>query len=179
MRDSLNRFFLAFVLVACSLSAHVVDAAIDNKDHPILSRMPGYVVHSKTTQDFDGVHLQSYQINGRIKDAEFPLSFEGRTTYFEYRAPTRSASNFAIYKGYLEAVHLLGGHQLNSEFERDSKGVSERLHVFEIASKGGRPTVVVLKIEETSGNYFLTIIEPTALSHGVKVGTEQGQPQVR
>lgn len=160
-------FFVALILMICVVSV----SAGDDKDHPLLSRMPGYVVSQKTTSNFDAVLLPEDKINGKIPGATYPLSYEGRVTRIEYKDVSERSSNLAIYRNYVAAIRSLGGRQLNTGFEESSQGVMYDNHVFEIPNMGGARTVVLLEMAYNRTWYYLTIIEPEAMAQDVKAGS--------
>lgn len=170
MSKTPRRLLLSLLLIVCACAARAAEEAGDGKDHPMLSRMPGYTVYEKAVREYDAVSLNRDTVQGDIVDATYPLVYEGRITFIKYGDSKNATSKFAIYRNYAEAIRLLGGRQLNTGFERSSSGVYGRDHVFEIQAKNGPPTVVLLKISVT-GEYYLTIIEPKAMTQDVKVGS--------
>lgn len=137
----------------------------DGKDHPLLSRMPGYTVYEKVARNFDAVSLRddSTVVNGKISGAGFPLVYDGKLTSFQYRDEKRKASNYAVCLNYAMAIRSLGGHQLNTEFPLSCEGIMYGNQIFAIPHKSGASTIVLLNIDEPR-QYFLTIIEPTTMT---------------
>jgi len=145
-------------------------ASSESSDHPLLSRIPGFEVHSKTGPRFDVVKIEDFNIVGQIGKNSEAFQAEGKVTLIDYNDDKEANSPAFIYRNYLSATKSLGGVQLNSNFEPTSRGVQGGHHIFQIPSKSAaEPTYVLLRING-SRRYSLTFIEPGPMVQQVTVG---------
>lgn len=162
---------LLILIAVCAPAVKAIEPSGDDKDHPLLSRMLGYVVLKKVARQFDAISLASERdVSGEIPGAKFPLVYEGKLTSLQYQDEKSATSSFAVYRNYEKAIRSLGGRQLNSGFAQSSQGVMYRNHIFEIPHKSAAATTVLLEIDDL-GKYSLTIIEPTVMAQDVKTGS--------
>jgi OOP family OmpA-OmpF porin len=150
--------------LAFALSAPAV--AQDGSDHPLLSRVAGTTLTSKSIQQFDVVRVNPVgTLQGKSSAA-----YEGRVTKMSYGTIGGSPpGEVAIYRNYLAAVKQRGGRQLNEGFDANRPIVHVTgQHVFAL-STDQRPPIAVLSITNAY-NYGLTIIEPEVMAQSVKAG---------
>lgn len=165
----LARVAALFVVLVTALStATAMERKGDGKDHPLLSRMPGFEVWEKSDR-FDAVVLQDFEVQGKMPEGTaFPLSYEGRVTAIQYGDEAQKTSELMIYRNYLAAVRKLGGKQMNTGFAPDDVRLGH--HVFEIAQPGDKPPVHVLLLINSPQWYRLTIIQPQEMEQVVQAG---------
>ncbi len=121
------------------------------KDHPLLSRMPGYYLSQYETKDFDA-YTTAY-LSG--KDAQW----EGSRTTLSYTrtSGSKEASNVQIARNYQNAIKKIGGQILYSE---------ERIVVAKIV-RGGATTWVEVAAYNDGRDYQLVVVEPKPMEQEV------------
>lgn len=141
-------------------------AAQEQKDHPLLSRVAGTTLTSKSTQDFGVVTVSPA---GRLV-GKTSVTYEGRVTTMDYGTLEGTPpGELKIYRNYLNAAKQLGGRQLNEGFDASSPiGLSTGDHLFTLSS-AAQPPIAVLNITNAY-NYRLTIVEPQVMDQSVKAG---------
>lgn len=164
------RLLLWLLWAAFAASTAHAAASPEPSDHPLLSRIPGFEVHSKTGPRFDVVKIEDFNIAGQIGKNSQAFQAEGKVTFIDYNDDKETTSPAFIYRNYLSAAKSLGGVQLNSNFGPTSRDVQGGHHIFQIPSKSvAEPTYVLLRING-SRRYSLTFIEPSPMVQQVTVG---------
>ena len=159
----------ALLWLVATPTLRAAESTGDGKDHPLLSRMPGYTVLEKSVKDFDAVSLKDYEIKGKLPGARFPLVYDGRVTTLKYIDEKQATSNLAVFRNYAAAIRKLGGRQLNAGFEPTSDDLGGGTHVFELPKAGATPTMVLLFINSPQW-YSLTFVEPKPMAQEVQGG---------
>jgi outer membrane protein OmpA-like peptidoglycan-associated protein len=117
------------------------------KDHPLLTRMPGYYLSSYEAKDFDS----SESAYAPAPDDRW----EGKTTKLGYSAKdeTKLTSMEQIARNYEAALRRIGGKVLYS----DSGTVAVKIQ------KGGGKTYVLAQAYNDGRNYMLLVVESKAM----------------
>jgi outer membrane protein OmpA-like peptidoglycan-associated protein len=121
------------------------------KDHPLLTRMPGYYLSSYEAKDFDST-----------ESAYAPAPderWEGKTTKLGYSAKdeTKLTSMAQIARNYEAALRKIGGKVLYS----DPGTVAVKIE------KGGGKTYVLAQAYNDGRNYMLLVVETKAMAQDV------------
>lgn len=150
----------AALLLSCF--TFVVPVLARDTDHPLLSRMAGFEINSKTVEPFSVV-TPSF-IGEPLPGV--PDRFEGEVTsiYYTTSQPTSEA---AIYRNYANAAKSVGGRQLNHKFDPNGRIIHiTGQHVFTLGPKPDAPVAV---LDITDGHaYRLVIVEPNPMKQSVK-----------
>jgi OmpA-OmpF porin, OOP family len=122
------------------------------KDHPSLSRMPGYFIYRFNESEFD-VYKKFADSKGK------PMSVEGRYYYFEYglKKDVPAKSDAHILRNYINAVTKIGGtviHQTGS-------------NAYLKFTKDKRTTWVHVNAYRKGVGYYVWIIEEEAMEQYV------------
>jgi outer membrane protein OmpA-like peptidoglycan-associated protein len=141
----------ALSLLAVPARAQEKDVA-GSKDHPLLTRMPGYYISAYEPKDFDSVDMSAYLSGDEAK-------WDGKTTRltYEVKAGTKPISMVQIARNYGEAVKRAGGKILGDSGR-------EVLGRFE---KSGVKTWVYCSAHNEGSSYDLTIVEAKAMEQEV------------
>ncbi len=150
MRTSAGLFILIVATVVGALAQAEKDIE-GGKDHPLLSRMPGYYLSSYGTKDFD-VYSTAY-LDG--KDAQW----EGNRTTLGYTRTTGSkeVSMVQISRNYQNAIKKIGGQILYND---------ERIVVAKII-KTGATTWVEISAFNDGRDYQIVVVEPKPMEQEV------------
>ncbi len=152
----MSRWVPALVVVGLCLAAGVAPAQekdLDGaKDHPLLTRMPGYYITGYDTKDWDNVDASAY-VSG--PDA----TWEGRATRITYEAKTgaKPVSMTQIARNYEAAIKKMGGKVLSF----DGRVVNGRLE------KRGAKTWVQAAAFNDGAKYELLVVEGKAMEQEV------------
>jgi len=137
-------------------------------DHPLLSRMPGYVVNDKQEEDFGSRTFSAsdlgHIVRGKSNLPNGKTTVEGKVTEIEYMDDKERTSPLAIYRNYLNAIKGLGGEAVNTVSNED---VAQGGRFLFKVTKTGATTWVALDLQNTGYSYALTIVEPKGLQQGV------------
>ncbi len=147
------RWLAALVLLALVTRAPAQEKdAAGAKDHPLLTRMPGYYISSYEPKDFDSVDVSAY-LSGDEGH------WDGRVTKLGYSAQsgTKPVSMSQIARNYEAALKAAGGKILSS-------GGRVVLGRFE---KAGARTFVQCSAFDEGKNYELLIVEQKAMEQEV------------
>ncbi len=122
-----------------------------SRDHPLLTRMPGYYISDSDVKDFD--QYASPYLSGQ--DA----NWEGKVTRLEYNIKTgaKQASMVQIARNYENALKKVGGKILVNE---------ERVIEAKI-QKDARVTYVHVEAYNDGRNYSVAIVETKAMTQDV------------
>ncbi len=150
-RSSIASAAAALAMLAAPALAQEKDVA-GSKDHPLLTRMPGYFIGTYQPKDFDTVDTSAY-LSG--DDARW----EGKVTRLTYQVKTgtKPISMVQIARNHAEAIKRAGGKIL-------ADGGREILGRFE---KGGVKTWVWCSANNEGASYDLTIVEAKAMEQEV------------
>ncbi len=121
------------------------------KDHPLLSRMPGYFLQEYESKDFD-VYSNAY-LSG--KDAQW----EGKRTTLTYARMTGSkdVSMVQVERNYQNALKKIGGQVLYND---------DRVVVGKVL-KAGAATWVQVAAFNDGENYEIVVVEPKPMEQEV------------
>jgi OOP family OmpA-OmpF porin len=161
--------FLAFTIGFAAMICGGAVAAIERTDHALIGGLSGFNIREKTEKPFDVVQLDLREI-AQVPNEKYagPLKFEGRVTQFVYSTkPGVKSSAVEIYRNYVDAVKKVGGKQLNAP--PDGK-YADRKHVFQLPRAGGQAPALVILYITYDFEYYLTVVEPQAMTQSVKAG---------
>ncbi len=146
---------LALGLTALSVSLFGQDTA-GSKDHPLLTRMPGYYIRDYTTSDFD-----SQEFTGK---AGQKVTVEGRKTVIGYWVTegAKVATPLQIFRNCQNALAKVGGQVLYDEIEQAAFGTT----TIKVA-KGGQEAWVDVTAGNKGENYTVTIVEKGTMKQDV------------
>jgi OOP family OmpA-OmpF porin len=126
-----------------------------SKDHPLLSRIPGYYISEQINKDFD-----SYTSPYLEKDSVW----EGKTTQTNYSAKegTKEFSFIQVERNYENAVRKLGGKVLYS----DNRILNAKIE------KNNGVTYISVEVYNEGRNYTLFIVENKPMEDEVAINAE-------
>jgi outer membrane protein OmpA-like peptidoglycan-associated protein len=146
---------LAFLVVfmPCSFAEQDVP---EGKDHPLLSRMPGYFIRGYSQSDFD-----SFEFTG--KDGK-PMVMEGRKTVIEYKISegAKQASPIQIFRNCQNALAKNGGKVIYEVIEQAAFGKTTLT-----LAKGGQEAWINVDVGNRGEIYNVTIIEKQGMKQDV------------
>ena len=152
---------LAVVLAqAMVFQALAQDDQKGSKDHPLLTRMPGYWVESYLQQEFDSVSFEG-------KDGK-PITVEGRTTRIGYRPKDGISvpSPVQIGRNYQNAITKIGGVVLFQELASGGGLTTMKL------VSGAQEVWARVAIGDSGNNYHVEIVEKAAMEQKVMANAE-------
>ncbi len=141
----------ALSLAAVATSAQEKDAA-GARDHPLLTRMPGYYIASYQPKDFDTVDMSAYLSGDEAR-------WEGKVTrlVYEVQSGTKPISMVQIARNYGAAIRKAGGKVL-ADADREILGRFE---------KNGARTWVYCSAHNDGASYELVIVEAKGMEQEV------------
>jgi OmpA-OmpF porin, OOP family len=156
MEDIMNRLCVAVVILAISVLPLAGQDVEGSKDHPLLSRMPGYHIRGYEQSDFDNHEFT-------VKDGN-KTAIEGRRTVINYEVNegAKQATPLQIFRNCQNALAKNGGKVVYDVIEQNAFGTTT------ISLIGpGQETWV----EVTAGNkgevYDVYIVEKKAMNQDV------------
>lgn len=150
----MRRLTLATLLCLPAVLAAQVDRP-GSKDHPLFTRMPGFVIHFYKTSDFDRFEFLVMK-NKKLER----VKVEGRKTEFQYeiKKGEKMPSGTEIVRNHQNALKAIGGEVV---WERDNSGYQTTLRL----KKGG--SEVWVDVHPYSMSYNLTIVEVVAMEQKI------------
>jgi outer membrane protein OmpA-like peptidoglycan-associated protein len=147
----MHRLVLFPVLFALGLPALAQADAPGCKDHPLISRMPGYTIRECKTEAFG--RFEFWTPNAREK-----VPVEGKFTYIRYGLVDKSKepSALEVVRNYANAIRQAGGTVLNQRHDWWVNG--------KIAEDGGEAWIPA---ERGNGVIWLRIVEKGAMEQHV------------
>ena len=172
-RETLMRTPPIFVLMAVSVPASALTASVrlhaqdidGAKDHPMFSRMPGYVITNYDTQDFGAHEFRTYP-EKRVEGHYWNISYE-------VKEGATKAGPLQIGRNYTGLVVKRGGQRLMEELDSGGGYTVARLPLSD-----GRSLWLELSVSNSGEMYDLTVIEEAGLKQEVE-STEEGRAQNR
>ena len=145
---------LGAVILLAPLTMAIAQEETDlsgSKDHPLLSRMPGFYISDYSEKDFD-----SYAPTYPVKEGEH---WDGKFTkiYYTLKTGARKVSMVQIARNYANAIKKLGG-QILSDQERVISGKIQ---------KGGAVTYIEAAAFNDGENYHLVVVEAKPMEQEV------------
>ncbi len=139
-----------WLLLAFWLAPLVASAADAGHDHPLVGRIPGFVINEYHVHDYDVFDAKL----GRTGKPDLPFHAEGKVTYIHYYRNDKEISPFEIITNYAAALQQIGAIALN---QSDS---TLGYRAFKLSRPGtGDIYVVVDPGGNHTHNYSLTFIE--------------------
>jgi OOP family OmpA-OmpF porin len=147
----MKKTIIFFALMLISLSRVVAQDAEGCKDHPLLSRMPNYII-SECTQNFNQLDF--------LDAAGEEVKIEGNLTYIWYvfnsESGNKEPSFFQIIKNYSNAIIKIGGKKI---FEDGWRGCYE-------LNKNGKEYKIKVACTNSS-DYMLYVLEIEAMKQEI------------
>jgi outer membrane protein OmpA-like peptidoglycan-associated protein len=148
-RQSLAALARRFLLIL-ALAPLLAFAADVGQDHPLVGRIPGFVINQYDVHDYDAFDTKL----GRTGQPDLPFHAEGKVTYIHYYRSDKEISPFEIVANYATALQQAGAVALNQSdsalgyraFKLSRPGTGD---IFVVVDPGGSHT----------HNYSLTFIE--------------------
>ena len=154
MKITKSLCFLAVVILLCA--THVAMAQDDPgcKDHPVMSRMPGFYIDSCEKKDFDQYPFVD------LKGKETMV--EGTYTFIKYalKDGAKAPSEIQIVRNCANAIQKIGG---TTVFEARDQGFSK-------VEKGGATTWIHVRAHSGGEAYDLVVVEKKAMAQEVTAG---------
>jgi OmpA-OmpF porin, OOP family len=155
------RFTRLIPIVVAVLALAAPIAAQDtegSKDHPMFSRMPGYLIFNYDPQDF-GAEDFTLDANGT------QMRVEGKYTQISYGIPEggKKAGPLQIGRNYTDLIVKRGGKKL---FEELSAGGGTT--VATLPAGAGRALWLMVQVNNNGDQYILTIVEEGAMKQEVE-----------
>ena len=177
---------LNLVLGAATSDASAVPApaataatAAAPSDHPLLTRMPGYVIEDKKEEAFGARRFggEGQVLPGTVRLPGGQIQVEGRVTEIAYIDEQERGSVLAIYRNHLHALASLGAQALNTGLSNAQIAQGGRF-LFQLG-QGPASRWVALDLGSDTYRYVLTIVEPAALVQAVTAGQLAAEIQSR
>lgn len=142
---------IAFMTLAGAATVQAQNDAEGSRDHPLITRMPGYYIDSYQMEEFAG--YDPTVIGGKS------VHWEGKKYSISYYQKEGSApvSMLQIVRNYQNALKTAGAMILGS----DGRRLAAELR------KGGAMTGVYLEVFNDARNYQVTIVETEAMRQDV------------
>jgi OmpA-OmpF porin, OOP family len=159
---------LLLVMLTFSLGAvAVAQDAEGSKDHPLLSRMPGYHIREYTQSDFD--RREFYGKDG----ASFAV--EGKVTFVKYSLDegAKMATPLQIFRNCQNALARLGGKVLYDSIEQNAFG-NTTIQL----TKDGQEITVGVQVGNRGESYDVTVVEKQGMKQDV-VSAENWNSDIR
>ena len=164
---------LKLVGLAITLTAAIVsqgfaqDDQEGGKDHPLLSRMPGYFIEDYRQQDFDSADFEGKGGNA--------TTVEGRTTRIHYRPKdgTSMPSPLQTGRNYQNAMTKIGGVVLYQELAAGGGLTTMKL------VRGAQEIWVRVSIGDSGRNYQVVIVEKGAMEQQVTANADVWKSDIR
>lgn len=167
MAQSAAAALLATCLLAGAGPVVWAAGAAPAADHPLLSRMPGYVLEAHQVEDFGARQLGDAVLPGRLLVPVSQLAVQGRVTQIAYVDEQERGSVLALYRNHLQALARVGGEAINTGFTPQQVATGGRFLFRVPRAGGGAPTWVALDLASDTYRYVLTIVEPTAMRQAI------------
>ncbi|MCZ8074558.1 MAG: hypothetical protein O9341_10555 [Paucibacter sp.] len=162
---------LALNLVLCAATSDASAApapaataatAAAPSDHPLLTRMPGYVIEDKKEEAFGARRFggEGQVLPGTVRLPGGQIEVEGRVTEIAYIDEQERGSVLAIYRNHLHALASLGAQALNTGLSNAQIAQGGRF-LFQLG-QGPASRWVALDLGSDTYRYVLTIVEPAA-----------------
>jgi outer membrane protein OmpA-like peptidoglycan-associated protein len=131
--------------------AHAQEDAQGSKDHPLISRMPGYYIDSYDVSEFAA--FEPTVIGGK------EVHWEGKRYKISYyrKEDAAQVSTLQIVRNYEAAIAKIGGKRLGGDERRSASEIR----------KGGAMTGVYLEVFNEGRNFDLVIVETQAMRQDV------------
>jgi outer membrane protein OmpA-like peptidoglycan-associated protein len=148
----LAAIFFALLITLTSASAEGEKDVEGGKDHPLLSRMPGYYLDTYDVKDFD-----SYDASAYVSGAD--AQWKGKLTKLAYtrKEGSKPVSMSQIAANYENAIRKIGGKILSNS----GRVVNAKIQ------KGGGITYVQASAFNEGRNYELVIVESKPMEQEV------------
>lgn len=157
---------IAFIIALAPASVVGQDVQ-GSKDHPLLSRMPGYHIRGYEQTDFD-----KYEFTGQNGAA---VAVEGRKTAIQYQVSdgAKTATPLQIFRNCQNALAKVGGKVVYDVIEQGAFGKTTVT-----LTRDGQEVWVEITAGNRGENYDVTIIEKQGMKQDV-VSAETWRDEMR
>jgi OmpA-OmpF porin, OOP family len=154
---TISRGCLGIAAVAATLFAvpALAQDVENSKDHPLLTRMPGYFIFQYSEQEFD-----QFEFTGKGGKS---VTMEGKKTYVYYRNQdeAKHPSHVQCIKNVENALTRIGGKVVYEYIDSVGGQATVRL------KRAGADVAVEVKSNDKGYNYWLTIVEKGEMKQDV------------
>ena len=153
------RLIAVLVAVMALAAPAAAQDAEGSKDHPMFSRMPGYVIAGYDAQDFG-----SYEFWGNA-NAENNKKVEGKYWEIQYAIPEggKKAGPIQIGRNYTDLIVKRGGKKVYEDLNSGGGSTVATLPV-----GGGRSLWLSVQVNNNGDQYTLFIVEEAAMKQDVE-----------
>ncbi len=151
------RLFVA-MLVCCAVSAVAVVRAQDaegSKDHPMLSRFPGYVIEGYEASDFDGFEFDTGGEPHRVEGKYWRITYQ-------IQEGKKKGGALEIARNYLKTFTDRGGSKVYESVQSGGGTMVAKMPA------GGKTIWLQTDINNNAEQYILTIVEEAAMEMKVE-----------
>jgi len=151
MRIARTPVFIIIAVLCLAPLAFAQDDVEGAKDHPLVSRMPGYYIAEYIEKDFDSVPFRD------AKGQEIPV--EGKYYYIDHliKEGAKAPSAVAIIRNFINAFQKIGGKVVYQATE----------DLYMKAEKGGGVTWARVTPYNGGDGYILEIVEQKAMKQDI------------
>jgi outer membrane protein OmpA-like peptidoglycan-associated protein len=151
MRNARTPVFILIAILCLAPRAFAQDDVEGAKDHPLVSRMPGYYIVEYIEKDFDSVPFKD------AKGQEF--NAEGKYYYIDHliKEGAKAPSAVAIIRNFINAFQKIGGKVVYQATE----------DVYMKVEKGGGVTWAHITPYNGADGYILEIVEQKAMKQEI------------
>jgi OOP family OmpA-OmpF porin len=151
MRIASSLVFVFVGVLFLTSTAFAQDDVEGSKDHPLITRMPGYYIGDYTAKEFNSVPFKNSQ--GR------EANVEGKYLYIDYlvKNGVNAASDVQILRNFINALQRIGGKVVY-------QGAEE---LYMKVEKGGGTTWVHVTPYSGGEEYVLEVVEEQAMTQYV------------
>ena len=151
MRNARTIVFIIVAVFCLAPLAFAQDDAEGAKDHPLVSRMPGYYIAEYIDKDFDSVPFKD------AKGQEVPV--EGKYYYIDHliKEGAKAPSAVAIIRNFINAFQKIGGKMVYQTTD----------DLYMKVEKGGGVTWAHVTPYNGGDGYILEIVEQKAMKQDI------------
>jgi hypothetical protein len=154
MKITKSLCLLVVVIFLCTIHGAMAQDDPGCKDHPVMSRMPGFYIDSCEKKDFDQYPFVD------LKGKETMV--EGTYTFIKYalKDGAKAPSEIQIVRNCANAIQKIGG---TTVFEARDQGFSK-------VEKGGATTWIHVRAHSGGEAYDMVVVEKKAMAQEVTAG---------
>jgi outer membrane protein OmpA-like peptidoglycan-associated protein len=150
----MSKWLLMFLVAAVPAVAHAQTDTDGSKDHPMLSRMPGYYIENYDAQDFSKFDLET----------DPPKSVEGKYWHIEYwlNEGAKKYGPVQIARNYTDLIVKRGGKKIADDVDASGGTTIAQLPA------GGKNLWLQVQVSNSGEVYELTVVEEAAMEQKVE-----------